>query len=152
MIHFVVAVVVILTIQLPSIYSSTSYPAATSPVSIAPNRDEHRYTMETVESSAKVSNAVGSHPSDANMLYIESILSSLQRKYGHQPVFLQSVQEMVLSIQDLLLLENDDQYRKAFALLIEPERTISFRISWIDDQGVQQVNRGWRVEFNRYCF
>lgn len=87
-------------------------------------------------------------PTNSNAGHLESILSNLQRKYSHEPVFLQSVQEMVLSINDLLL-DQDDIYRKAFALLTEPERTISFRVAWMDDHGVQQVNRGWRVEFNR---
>jgi glutamate dehydrogenase (NADP+) len=107
--------------------------------------------METSESRSMNSNVGDPQSTNPNMVHLESTLSNLQRKYSHQPLFLQSVQEMVLSIKDLLLLENDDSYRKAFSLLIEPERTISFRVSWMDDHGVQQVNRGWRVEFNRYC-
>ena len=78
---------------------------------------------------------------------IETILNDLQKKYHDQPLFLQAVQEMMLSIGDLL--ENDPLHRRAFALMTEPERTISFRVTWMDDHGHLQLNRGWRIEFNR---
>lgn len=143
-------VFVILTIRLPPAFSSTSYLTVSPPVSIDPDRSRARREMDNLASYDKDSNAVDPHPSNEKIAQLESIMANLQRKYSHQPVFLQSVQELFLSIQDLLL-EGDDLYRKAVALLIEPERTISFRVSWMDDQGVQQANRGWRVEFNRYC-
>jgi glutamate dehydrogenase (NADP+) len=75
------------------------------------------------------------------------ILDDLQRKYDHQPLFLQAVQEMILSIDDLL--DEDPMYRQAFAIITEPERTISFRVTWMDDHGQVHINRGWRIEFNR---
>lgn len=75
------------------------------------------------------------------------ILDDLQRKYHHQPLFLQAVQEMILSIDDLLY--KDPMYRQAFAIITEPERTISFRVTWMNDHGQVQINRGWRIEFNR---
>jgi hypothetical protein len=81
---------------------------------------------------------------------VDRIVSDLQQKYQHQPIFLQAVQEMVDSIQDLLLDENNNHvYRRAFAIMTEPERAISFRVMWMDDSGKLQVNRGWRIEFNR---
>ena len=75
------------------------------------------------------------------------ILDDLRKKYHHQPLFLQAVQEMILSIDDLL--DVDPVYRQAFAIITEPERTISFRVTWMDDHGQVQINRGWRIEFNR---
>lgn len=77
---------------------------------------------------------------------MEDFLSDLKQKYAHQPTFLQAVDEMALSIQDLL--EEDEFYCHAFQVMVEPERTISFRVPWMDDQGKMQCNRGWRVEFN----
>jgi hypothetical protein len=90
-----------------------------------------------------------------SLFSLDTILADLQRKYSHQPTFLQAVQEMALSVADLLQDNdnNDDSallYRKAFAVLTEPERTIAFRVSWMDEQGQLQYNRAWRVEFNRY--
>jgi hypothetical protein len=78
---------------------------------------------------------------------VNDIVADLQVKYHHQPIFLQAVQEMARSIQDLL---NDPLYYRAFVMMTEPERTISFRVLWMDDSGQLQVNRGWRIEFNRY--
>jgi len=74
-------------------------------------------------------------------------LESLRQKYNHQPTFLQAVEEMALSLSDLM---EDPFYRRAFEVMTEPERTISFRVPWMDDQGHMHYNRGWRVEFSRY--
>eukprot|EP00579_Thalassiosira_antarctica_P007010 CAMPEP_0201882260 /NCGR_PEP_ID=MMETSP0902-20130614/13568_1 /ASSEMBLY_ACC=CAM_ASM_000551 /TAXON_ID=420261 /ORGANISM="Thalassiosira antarctica, Strain CCMP982" /LENGTH=460 /DNA_ID=CAMNT_0048410707 /DNA_START=201 /DNA_END=1580 /DNA_ORIENTATION=- len=76
-------------------------------------------------------------------------LDDLQSKYHHQPVFLQAVEEMALSIEPLFNdPTNGDFYRKAFLFLTEPERMISFHVPWMDDKGKHHVNRGWRVEFS----
>lgn len=78
-------------------------------------------------------------------------LADLERKYSHQPTFLQSVQEMALSL--LPLFDDPDNgsfYRRAFIAMTEPERVIAFRVPWEDDNGVLHFNRGWRVEFSRY--
>lgn len=78
-------------------------------------------------------------------------LDDLRAKYSqHQPVFIQAVEEMALSLQDLFHdNEQGDYYKRAFVTLAEPERTISFRVPWTDDQGNLHINRGWRVEFSR---
>ena len=82
-----------------------------------------------------------------------SFLDDMRAKYAHQPVFLQSLDEMAVSL--LPLFDDPDQgefYQRAFLAIAEPERTISFRVSWMDDEGNLQFNRGWRVEFNRYDY
>lgn len=77
-------------------------------------------------------------------------LNELRAKYSHQPVFLQSVQEIAHSLSPLFQdPENGDFYKRAFLAMTEPERTISFRVPWEDDQGNLRFNRGWRVEFSR---
>jgi glutamate dehydrogenase (NADP+) len=78
-----------------------------------------------------------------------SFLQDLKTKYAHQPTFLQAVEEMANSLQPLFLdPAKGKYYQRAFLLLAEPERTIGFRVPWTDDSGVQQINRGWRVEFS----
>lgn len=77
------------------------------------------------------------------------ILSDLRSQYTHQPVFLQAVEEMAIAIEPLFHDPiNGDFYRRAFLYLTEPERMISFHVPWMDDEGKQHVNRGWRVEFS----
>lgn len=79
----------------------------------------------------------------------EDFLDPLRRRYAHQPVFLQAVEEMAKSVTPLFEDEvNGGFYKRAFLVMTEPERTISFRVLWQDDRGDMQCNRGWRVEFN----
>ena len=77
-------------------------------------------------------------------------LDDLRKKYGHQPIFLQSVEEIALSLISLFEdPEKGDFYKRAFVTMAEPERVIAFRVPWEDDEGNMQFNRGWRVEFSR---
>jgi glutamate dehydrogenase (NADP+) len=76
-------------------------------------------------------------------------LNDLKQKYSHQPVFLQCVDEIALSLLPLFKdPDNGDFYKRAFTAMAEPERCISFRVPWEDDQGNMHFNRGWRVEFS----
>lgn len=80
-----------------------------------------------------------------------SFLDDLRSKYNHQPTFLQAVEEMAVALMPLF--EDADQgdfYRRAFVAMAEPERSISFRVPWMDDNGQLQFNRGFRFEFSRY--
>ena len=77
-------------------------------------------------------------------------LETLRRNYSHQPVFLQAVEEMAINLEPLFADPTDGEfYQRAFLVMTEPERTISFRVPWEDDEGNMRYNRGWRVEFNR---
>ncbi len=62
--------------------------------------------------------------------------------------FLQAVQEVAETL--IPFIEENPKYKQARILerLVEPERTIEFRVTWVDDKGEIQVNRGYRVEFN----
>ena len=76
-------------------------------------------------------------------------LSLLHRQYAHQPTFLQAVNEMAAALGPIFADPVKGAfYQKAFVAMAEPERTISFRVPWMDDAGNQRFNRGWRVEFN----
>jgi len=69
-------------------------------------------------------------------------------KNPHEPEFMQAVHEVAEAI--IPFIEENPKYKGKMLLerMIEPERTIMFRVPWIDDKGITQVNRGYRVEFN----
>lgn len=71
-----------------------------------------------------------------------------KKNYPNEPEFLQTVEEVLTSIEPVL--EAHPEYEKAGLVerLIEPERMISFRVPWVDDNGQVQVNRGYRVQYN----
>jgi glutamate dehydrogenase (NADP+) len=75
-------------------------------------------------------------------------MSRVKEKNGHEPEFIQAVQEVAETV--IPFIEANPKYKVAKILdrIIEPERTIIFRVPWLDDQGNIQVNRGYRVEFN----
>ena len=79
---------------------------------------------------------------------IEHFMNSVRSKNSHETEFLQAVQEVAEAV--IPFMEEHPKY-KSFKILdriVEPERTILFRVPWLDDKGEIQVNRGYRVEFN----
>ena len=83
------------------------------------------------------------------MSYADEVYKKVEEKYSYEPEFLQAVKEVLESLKPAIE-ANEDKYRKAGLLerLVEPERIISFRVPWVDDDGNVQVNRGYRVQFN----
>lgn len=79
---------------------------------------------------------------------IEAFLDQVKAKNGHEPEFLQAVHEVAETV--IPFIEANPKYQDKLLLerMVEPERTIIFRVPWIDDKGQPQVNRGYRVEFN----
>ena len=82
------------------------------------------------------------------MSYAQRVIEGLKQKYASEPVFLQAVEEVLMTLQPLL--DKDAKYEKYKILerITEPERIISFRVEWVDDKGEIQVNRGYRVQYN----
>lgn len=80
--------------------------------------------------------------------YIEEVLQKVNEKDGNQKEFVQAVTEVLNSLGPVL--EQHPEYIENNILerIIEPERTIVFRVPWVDDEGAVQVNRGFRVQFN----
>ena len=80
--------------------------------------------------------------------YLKSVLADLARRSGNEPEFLQAVTEVLESLEPVI--ESDPKYEKNGVIerIVEPERSILFRVSWVDDNGKVQVNRGYRVQFN----
>ena len=81
-------------------------------------------------------------------IYVRRVIENATEKNQHQPEFLQSVTEVLNSIEPVI--EAHPEYEKAALLerLIEPERQIMFRVVWTDDAGEIQGNRGYRIQFN----
>ena len=79
---------------------------------------------------------------------INEFMEALKTRTPGEREFHQAVQEVIESIWDVY--QKNPRYQKAKILerIVEPERTIIFRVPWIDDRGDVQVNRGYRVEFN----
>src|SRR5665811_795795 len=79
---------------------------------------------------------------------INEFLEALKVRTPGEREFHQAVQEVVESVWDVY--QKNPRYQKAKILerIVEPERTIIFRVPWVDDRGEVQVNRGFRVEFN----
>ncbi|WP_278807848.1 NADP-specific glutamate dehydrogenase [Obesumbacterium proteus] len=82
------------------------------------------------------------------LLSLENFLASVQQRDPNQSEFLQAVREVMTTLWPFL--EKNPRYRDAALLerLIEPERVIQFRVTWVDDRGQVQVNRAWRVQFS----
>jgi glutamate dehydrogenase (NADP+) len=76
-------------------------------------------------------------------------MAGLERRNAHETEFIQAVREVAHSVFPLI--EQNQDYRDAKILerMSEPDRVISFRVSWEDDDGNVRVNRAWRVQFNR---
>lgn len=80
--------------------------------------------------------------------YVKDLIAEVKAKNPAQPEFHQAVQEVAESLA--IVFERHPEYRTAKILerIIEPERVITFRVPWVDDQGVIQINRGYRIEMN----
>ena len=80
--------------------------------------------------------------------YLQGVYDSVCKKNAHEPEFLQAVGEVLESLQPVAEQRPDLVAAGVFDRIVEPERVIMFRVSWVDDQGKVQVNRGYRVQFN----
>ena len=80
--------------------------------------------------------------------YTSSVLESLKTRYYWEKEFLQAVEEVLESLD--VVIEKEPKYKAKNILerITEPERTVMFRVPWVDDNGTYHVNRGYRVEFN----
>jgi len=80
--------------------------------------------------------------------YTNNVLEMLNGKYPWEQEYIQSVSEVFKSIAPVLDSNREYQNNRILEQLVEPDRSISFRVPWRDDQGRVQVNTGHRVEFN----
>lgn len=83
-----------------------------------------------------------------NNAYLQGVYESVEKKNAHEPEFLQAVKEVLETLVPVIEKRPDFVEAGVVERLVEPERIISFRISWVDDNNKVQVNRGYRVQFN----
>ena len=82
------------------------------------------------------------------MSYIQNVIDDVAKKHANEPEFVQTVTEVLTSLTPVI--DQHPEYEKAALLerMVEPERVISFRVTWVDDNGKVNVNTGYRVQFN----
>jgi len=79
---------------------------------------------------------------------IDGFMELVKTRNNHEPEFLQAVKEVAETVIPYII-KNDIYHGKNILLrMVEPERLLSFRVSWVDDNGEIQVNRGYRVQMN----
>ncbi len=79
---------------------------------------------------------------------VDAFMETVKAKNPNETEFLQAVEEVAEVV--IPFMDENPKYKEAKILerITEPERTIMFRVPWLDDEGNPQVNRGYRVEFN----
>lgn len=79
---------------------------------------------------------------------VDQFMDRLRQRNAHQPEFTQAVHEVAEIV--LPFIANNPQYQGYGLMerLTEPDRVVTFRVTWVDDQGTVQVNRGYRIQFN----
>lgn len=80
--------------------------------------------------------------------YLQKVYDNVVKRNSNEPEFLQAVGEVLMSLEPVVA--KDPSYEKNGIIdrIVEPERLIQFRVSWVDDEGNVQVNRGYRCQFN----
>ena len=80
--------------------------------------------------------------------YLAGIYDSVYKRNPNEPEFLQAVREVLESFEPVVEKRPDIVKAGVIDRIVEPERMVSFRVSWVDDSGKVQVNRGYRIQFN----
>uniref|UniRef100_UPI00403F0771 NADP-specific glutamate dehydrogenase n=1 Tax=Paenibacillus sp. FSL K6-1096 TaxID=2921460 RepID=UPI00403F0771 len=89
-----------------------------------------------------------SEVSNEAVQYVQQIYAEVQKRDPQEPEFHQAVQEFLESITPVLTRHPKYMEQGILERLVEPERSISFRIPWVDDSGRTRVNRGYRIQYN----
>ena len=82
------------------------------------------------------------------MSYIQNVIDDVAKKHANEPEFVQTVTEVLTSLAPVI--DQHPEYEKYSLLerIVEPERQITFRVTWTDDKGKVHVNTGYRIQFN----
>ena len=80
--------------------------------------------------------------------YLASVIENVRVKHANEPEFVQTVEEVLSSLEPVI--DQHPEYEKVDLLgrMMEPERTFTFRVCWMDDAGNWHTNTGWRCQFN----
>ena len=79
---------------------------------------------------------------------IYNFMSEVRSRNGHEPEFLQAVQEVADTVIPYIVQHDIYHGKNILLIMVEPERLISFRVAWVDDKGEIHVNRGYRIQMN----
>ncbi|MDW7672600.1 MAG: Glu/Leu/Phe/Val dehydrogenase dimerization domain-containing protein, partial [Bacillota bacterium] len=79
---------------------------------------------------------------------LNHFLNRVAARNPHQPEFLQAVSELAASVWPVYESRDDLVRNQILDLIVEPERQVIFRVTWVDDEGEVQVNRGCRIQYN----
>ncbi|MCK9292015.1 MAG: NADP-specific glutamate dehydrogenase [Bacteroidales bacterium] len=79
---------------------------------------------------------------------LEKIMSDLEKKHPGELEYLQAVREVLESLEEVLLQNPQFEAKGIIERIVEPDRTLIFKVPWVDDNGQVQVNIGYRVQFN----
>ena len=80
--------------------------------------------------------------------YLNKLYAEVEKRNPNEPEFHQTVKEVFESIEPVVEARPEYITSGVLARMVEPERIIKFRVPWVDDNGVVQVNRGFRIQFN----
>lgn len=79
---------------------------------------------------------------------INNIMSSLETKHPGEKEYLQAVREVLMSVEDVYNQHPEFEKARIIERMVEPDKIVTFRVTWIDDKGDVQTNIGYRVQFN----
>ena len=80
--------------------------------------------------------------------YLSRVMEDVVKRNPGEPEFHQAVTEVLESLEPVIEKNPHFEEKGLIERMVEPERMVSFRVSWVDDNGKVQVNRGFRVQFN----
>ncbi|MFD1040382.1 NADP-specific glutamate dehydrogenase [Virgibacillus byunsanensis] len=80
--------------------------------------------------------------------YVNHLFENVEKRNPNEPEFLQAVNEVFNSLVPVLVKNPTYIVQGILERLVEPDRTITFRVPWVDDEGKVKVNRGYRIQFN----
>ena len=82
------------------------------------------------------------------MSYVQRVIDEVSKKNATEPEFVQTVTEVLSSLTPVIEQHPEYEANGLLERMVEPERQVSFRVTWVDDNGKVNVNRGYRVQFN----
>lgn len=80
--------------------------------------------------------------------YIESVIKTVEQRDSAKPEYIQCVKEVFRSLEKVIEAHPEYVEDDLLTRMVEPDRLITFRIAWVDDEGKTRVNRGYRAQFN----
>ena len=80
--------------------------------------------------------------------YIENVIKTVEKRDSAKPEYIQCVKEVLRSLEKVIEAHPEYVEDDLLTRMVEPDRLITFRIAWVDDEGKTRINRGYRVQFN----